>query len=166
MSKTSTSRVVETAINADGISHVASDRIEKAWEVGGGADITELFHSPRFIQDMSTLNEEKEEPSNFNLKPGQIRFFRNNFKPSASVIFHNTTTVDYIYVADGEIEMHVGEPKDTNVKIVTLKAGDTIVQKGAVHSWKNTSQQHASLIVVMLGVEPHEQFNPVPEPTK
>jgi hypothetical protein len=46
--------------------------------------------------------------------------------------FHQTESVDVAFVASGEIVMRVpGEPA------VHLKAGDCVVQNGALHSWTN-----------------------------
>jgi mannose-6-phosphate isomerase-like protein (cupin superfamily) len=69
----------------------------------------------------------------------------NYFEPDSAGM-HATPTVDYIVVLDGEIvlDLGVGEP-------VRLSRGDTVVQNGARHSWRNEGTQAATLAVVMVG---------------
>ena len=38
-------------------------------------------------------------------------------------------------------------------KEVTLKAGDVVIQRGAAHAWHNYTDETATIMVVMVGVE-------------
>jgi mannose-6-phosphate isomerase-like protein (cupin superfamily) len=71
----------------------------------------------------------------------------NYFEPDSGGM-HATPTVDYIVILEGEIvlDLGVGEP-------VRLKRGDTVVQNGARHSWRNEGTQPATLAVVMVGTK-------------
>lgn len=59
--------------------------------------------------------------------------------------FHQTDSVDIAYVISGSIVMRVpGEP-DT-----VLNAGDCIVQNGAVHAWRNDTDEDAVILWVWV----------------
>jgi len=162
----STTRVVETAIDDYGDSYIYSDDQKSGWELPGHV-ITDLFFSNQNPPDMLAKNIDIND-KNFNLKPGQIRFFRSDVYPTEQVyaelpmkekpaklkdlFYHSTITVDYIIIVKGEIAMQVGD------KQVVLKAGDTVVQRGAAHAWHNYTNEVASIMGVMIGVEVPEQF--------
>lgn len=59
---------------------------------------------------------------------------------------HTTPTVDYACIIDGEIVLEL----DDGVT-VQLKKGDTVVQQGARHAWRNPSSKSATLVFVLLG---------------
>jgi quercetin dioxygenase-like cupin family protein len=57
---------------------------------------------------------------------------------------HATPTVDYVTVVEGELELVVrgAEP-------VRLRAGDCVLQRGAMHSWR-TTDSHAITSAVVI----------------
>ena len=57
-----------------------------------------------------------------------------SMKPGGESGFHRTMTLDTIVMLEGEIELHLdsGEKR-------TLKAEDTIVQRGTMHKWVNVT---------------------------
>lgn len=61
---------------------------------------------------------------------------------------HRTATVDYGIVLEGEIWLEVdgGEQR-------LLTVGDTIVQLGGRHGWRNTSDRPATVAFVLTGAE-------------
>ena len=59
---------------------------------------------------------------------------------------HTTDTVDYIVVLDGRIWLELDDSR-----LVELGPGDTMVQNGTRHAWRNLGTQPATLAVVMLG---------------
>ena len=59
--------------------------------------------------------------------------------------FHATDTVDYAIVLAGEICLEVDGEE------VSLTAGDTVVQLGARHAWRNRSQGPATLAFLLIG---------------
>ena len=159
-------RIVETAIDDQGRSYIYSDKKQEGWDLSGHT-ITDLFFGKKCPPDM--LKESIEIPDrNFNLKPGQIRFFRSdipntrdiynslpkNEKPDdiRDLFYHSTTTVDYIVVVEGELVMICGD------KDVHLKKGDVIIQRGAAHAWHNYTQEPASIMGIMIGVDLPPQF--------
>lgn len=59
---------------------------------------------------------------------------------------HTTTTIDLIYVAEGEIWLELDDQKETH-----LKTGDTLIQNGTRHAWRNHSDKPCTLIVTIIG---------------
>ncbi|HEY4277813.1 MAG TPA: cupin domain-containing protein [Conexibacter sp.] len=59
---------------------------------------------------------------------------------------HTTPTLDYAVVVTGEIwlELEDGEP-------LLLRAGDTVVQHGARHAWRNRSDAVVTMAFIMVG---------------
>ncbi|OGT45304.1 MAG: hypothetical protein A3E83_08555 [Gammaproteobacteria bacterium RIFCSPHIGHO2_12_FULL_41_20] len=159
-------RIIETAIDENGNSYIFLDKEQTGWDLPGHT-ITDLFFSEQCPPDMLATNHEMED-KNFNLKPNQLRFFRSDIFPTKPVydklpsdekpkdfktlFYHSTTTVDYVMVTRGEIVMIVADKK------VTLKAGDVVIQRGAAHAWHNYTNEVATIMGVMIGVELPKQF--------
>ncbi len=61
---------------------------------------------------------------------------------------HRTVSLDYACILSGEITMILdgGEEK-------VAEAGDVIVQRGAMHAWKNHTQEPCRILFVMVGSE-------------
>ena len=62
---------------------------------------------------------------------------------------HTTPTLDYACVIDGQIVLEL----DDGVT-VQLKSGDTVVQQGARHAWRNPGNKSATLAFVLLAGAP------------
>jgi len=60
---------------------------------------------------------------------------------------HQTATVDYGVVLDGEVHLEL----DDGVKI-RLTAGDTVVQLGCRHAWRNPTDRPATVAFILTGV--------------
>lgn len=59
---------------------------------------------------------------------------------------HQTPTVDYVTVIAGTITLELDDGK-----AVDLHPGDTVVQQGARHAWRNRTNEPATVSVVLLG---------------
>jgi mannose-6-phosphate isomerase-like protein (cupin superfamily) len=59
---------------------------------------------------------------------------------------HTTATIDYEYVVSGRIVLELDDGAS-----VELKAGDTVVQNGTRHAWRNPFDEPCTLVVVLLG---------------
>jgi hypothetical protein len=59
---------------------------------------------------------------------------------------HASESVDLIYVVAGEIWLELDDGAE-----VRLTAGDTAVQTGTVHGWRNRSDAPATLALVLVG---------------
>lgn len=60
---------------------------------------------------------------------------------------HQTRSVDYAVVLDGEVYLELDDNEHA-----TLSAGDTIVQLGSRHAWRNKTNKPATLAVVLTGL--------------
>jgi len=75
------------------------------------------------------------------------RFIVMDFLPGATGAMHRTDSIDFIVVIEGEIDM------DMDRSTVTLKAGDTMVQRGAFHAWVNRSAARARIAITLIDGE-------------
>ena len=62
---------------------------------------------------------------------------------------HATATVDFEVVLSGEVTLELPDGSRMH-----LRAGDTVVQNGALHRWVNTGDVPAVIGLVMLGLAP------------
>ena len=60
---------------------------------------------------------------------------------------HTTDTVDFEYVISGEVWLELDDGEE-----VHLKAGDTLVQNGTRHAWRNKSNAPCVLFACLIGV--------------
>lgn len=67
------------------------------------------------------------------------------FDPSAPGM-HTTASIDFTVVLDGEVWLELDDGAE-----VLLKTGDTVVQNGARHAWRNKSDAPARLAAFILG---------------
>jgi mannose-6-phosphate isomerase-like protein (cupin superfamily) len=59
---------------------------------------------------------------------------------------HATPTVDVVHVLAGELLMELDHGE-----IVALRVGDTVVQNGTRHGWRNVGSVPATLLLLMVG---------------
>ena len=59
---------------------------------------------------------------------------------------HTTDTVDYEYVISGEVWLELDNGEE-----VLLRAGDTVVQNGTRHAWRNKSSEPCRVVVCLVG---------------
>jgi len=62
--------------------------------------------------------------------------------------FHQTDTVDYAIVLEGEIWAVLDETE------TLLKAGDMLIQRGTYHAWDNRSEHVCRIAFVLIDAEP------------
>lgn len=61
---------------------------------------------------------------------------------------HTTDTVDYVIILSGEVWLELDDGK-----AVLVKAGDSVIQNGTRHAWRNRSDEPCVLAAVMIGAE-------------
>ncbi len=76
------------------------------------------------------------------------RFVIIDFAPGNTAQMHRTETLDYVVVLEGTIEM------DMDDSVISLKAGDVLVQRGTNHAWANRSDKRARLAFVLIDAKP------------
>ncbi len=60
--------------------------------------------------------------------------------------FHRTSTIDYLYVLNGEVVLLLDEEE------VVLKTGDTVIQRNTEHAWRVDGAVPARLLVALVRV--------------
>ena len=60
---------------------------------------------------------------------------------------HTTDTVDFEYIVSGEVWLELDDGAT-----VHLRAGDTVVQNGTRHAWRNRGTEPCRVVVFMVGV--------------
>jgi quercetin dioxygenase-like cupin family protein len=72
------------------------------------------------------------------------------FGPGVSPRNHRTDSIDYAVVISGEIDMQLDD------SVVTLKAGDVLVQRGTIHNWINKTDKPCVIAFVLMDAKPVE----------
>ena len=62
---------------------------------------------------------------------------------------HRSDTVDLIIILSGEVWAVMGNGDET-----LLKPGDTLIQRGTVHTWRNRGAEPCVMAAVLVGTEP------------
>ena len=71
------------------------------------------------------------------------------YDPGVTPRNHRTDSIDYAVVMSGAIEMEL----DDGV-VVTLKAGDVLVQRGTIHNWVNRGPEVCVIAFVLVSAKP------------
>ena len=79
---------------------------------------------------------------------GGSMFMVMDFAPGQPEFWHATDTLEYIVMLSGEVVFQ------TETGEVTLAAGDCLVDRGIVHSWRNDSGAPARAAIVVLPARP------------
>jgi uncharacterized cupin superfamily protein len=61
---------------------------------------------------------------------------------------HTSDTVDFEYIISGEIWLDLDNGEE-----VHLKAGDTVVQNGTRHAWRNRGKDPCRMVVCLVGAK-------------
>ena len=72
------------------------------------------------------------------------------FAPGVAPRNHRTDSIDYAVVLSGEIDMTLDD------QVVTLRAGDVLVQRGTIHNWINRSTAPCVIAFVLIDAKPVE----------
>ena len=59
---------------------------------------------------------------------------------------HKTDTIDFEYIVSGEVWLELDDGRE-----VHLRAGDTVVQNGTRHAWRNKSSEPCQIVVCLIG---------------
>ncbi len=133
----------------DGRSCVSSDGLAPvAHAPGGGFAITELWATtamppPGDGDDPTGLGLEMSLPF------GHTRFWMAEFparNAGVEPFRHATPTLDYLSVVSGRITLELDDGE------VLLEAGDTAVQRGNMHAWRNDDDEPCRIAVVMVSL--------------
>ena len=168
-------RRIVTGINAEGKSVVVSDGgppRSVTLESGGGTSMTDLWHlpaPPKSPADGGDLDHHAnlvpppggthwrvtefppEGTGPTDAEPGDIIAELNEKMPDWADHFdmsrpgmHKTETIDFGVVLSGEIWLELDEGE------VHLEAGDSVVQRGTMHAWRNRSDAPCIMSFVLI----------------
>lgn len=134
-------RRVVTGFDSEGMATVLSDGPATAMTLPPevGATLNDIWQSSTLPLDtVSTIDPTTGE---FELMPAGSLFRVIDFEPGEHApMWHTTASVDFIYVARGEITLMAENGE------LTLYEGDTIVQRGIHHAWQNRGSEPARLV--------------------
>jgi quercetin dioxygenase-like cupin family protein len=71
------------------------------------------------------------------------------YEPGVTPRNHRTDSIDYAVVISGTIDMELDDGA-----VVTLKAGDVLVQRGTIHNWVNRSNEVCVIAFVLISAKP------------
>jgi quercetin dioxygenase-like cupin family protein len=71
------------------------------------------------------------------------------YEPGVTPRNHRTDSIDYAVVISGGIDMQL----DDGV-VVSLKAGDVLVQRGTIHNWVNRGNEACIIAFVLISAKP------------
>jgi mannose-6-phosphate isomerase-like protein (cupin superfamily) len=61
---------------------------------------------------------------------------------------HQTRTVDFLYIVSGQVVLELDDGAER-----VLEAGDTVIQNGTHHAWRNRSDEPCMILVVLVGAD-------------
>ena len=67
---------------------------------------------------------------------------------SDQVGMHTTASIDFIYVVAGEVWLELDDGAE-----VHLRPGDTLIQNGVRHHWRNHSDQPCTMVISLIGTD-------------
>jgi quercetin dioxygenase-like cupin family protein len=73
------------------------------------------------------------------------------FGPGAQKFMHRTETLDYGIVLSGECDLELDDGK-----LVHVRQGDIVVQRGTIHAWVNNGAQPCVIAFVLIDSNPAE----------
>jgi len=109
----------------------------------GGAVFMLVTFPPDSVMGSPDFNPEKAGVEHLAAAPGIVETFELD-NPG----MHTTPTVDFVTVVKGEIMLELDDGER-----VFLKQGDTVVQHGARHAWRNPGTEPATVSFVMMGAQ-------------
>jgi len=59
---------------------------------------------------------------------------------------HTTASIDFVYIVSGEILLELDGSNE-----IHLRAGDTVIQNGVRHAWRNHSDRPCTMVICLVG---------------
>jgi uncharacterized cupin superfamily protein len=151
-----TVRRVITGVDAAGDATVLSDgavtQLRTRTDVPGWAIATiwQDENLPRVPIRSAATGQDDEVPDQRQLSIGGARVLMWQLPPETAGAnpagMHQTDTIDFVVVISGQVTLTLGDGKET-----VLRAGDTLVQGGNLHHWRNLTTQPCVMVVFMVG---------------
>lgn len=144
-------RRVVTGHDGNGKAMVAIDEVTRdVVSYRPGATIHNIWSTAKFPVDNMTAADGAKEITATTRDDGTV-FRVIEYAPGVAPRNHRTNSIDYAVVLSGEIDMEL----DDN-RVVTLRAGDVLVQRGTIHNWVNRSTAPCVVAFVLIDARPVE----------
>jgi len=143
-------RRVVTSHDADGKAVVAIDEVSRdVVSFRKGATIANIWSTAGFpVDNMGEKDTAKEITAT--TRAGGTVFRVIEYAPGVTPRNHRTDSIDYAVVLSGEIDMELDD------QLVTLRAGDVLVQRGTIHNWVNRYDKPCVIAFVLIDARPVE----------
>ena len=143
-------RRVVTSHDDKGKAVVAIDEISRdVVSFRPGATVANVWSTVGFPVDNNGLRDTAKEITGTTRAGGTV-FRVIEFAPGVAPRNHRTDSIDYAVVLSGEIDMTLDD------QVVTLRAGDVLVQRGTIHNWINRSGAPCVIAFVLIDAKPVE----------
>jgi quercetin dioxygenase-like cupin family protein len=144
-------RRVVTSHDREGKAVVAIDEISKdVVSFRPGATIANIWSSEGFpVDNMGEKDTAKEITAT--TREGGTVFRVIEYAPGVTPRNHRTNSIDYAVVLAGQIDMELDD------QVVTLRAGDVLVQRGTIHNWVNRYDAPCVIAFVLIDAKPVEK---------
>jgi quercetin dioxygenase-like cupin family protein len=144
-------RRVVTGHDGSGKATVAIDEISRdVVSYRPGASIANIWSTAGFPVDNTGTADGAKEITATTRDDGTV-FRVIEYAPGVTPRNHRTNSIDYAVVLSGEIDMELDD------QVVTLRAGDVLVQRGTIHNWVNRSNAPCVVAFVLIDARPVEQ---------
>ena len=144
-------RRVVTGHDGSGKATVAIDEISRdVVSYRPGATIANIWSTAGFPVDNTGTADGAKEITATTRDDGTV-FRVIEYAPGVTPRNHRTNSIDYAVVLSGEIDMELDD------QVVTLRAGDVLVQRGTIHNWVNRSNAPCVVAFVLIDARPVEQ---------
>jgi quercetin dioxygenase-like cupin family protein len=143
-------RLVVTSHDTSGNAVVAIDEVSRdVVSFRPGATIANIWSTAGFPVDNDHLTDAAKQITGTTRDGGTV-FRVIEYAPGVTPRNHRTDSIDYAVVLSGEIDMELDD------QVVTLRAGDVLVQRGTIHNWVNRSTAPCVIAFVLIDAKPVE----------
>ena len=143
-------RRVVTSHDSKGKAIVAIDEVSKdVVSFRAGAVTANLWSTKGFPVDNTGAADGAKEITGTTRDGGTV-FRIIEYGPGVTPRNHRTNSIDYALVLSGAIDMELDD------QLVTLRAGDVLVQRGTIHNWVNRYKVPCVIAFVLIDARPVE----------
>ena len=143
-------RRVVTSHDTSGKAVVAIDEVSRdVVSFRPGATITNIWSTTGFPVGNDHLTDAAKQITGTTRDGGTV-FRVIEYAPGVTPRNHRTDSIDYAVVLSCEIDMELDD------QVVTLRAGDVLVQRGTIHNWVNRSTAPCVIAFVLIDAKPVE----------
>jgi quercetin dioxygenase-like cupin family protein len=69
--------------------------------------------------------------------------------PTEETPMHRTVSIDYVIITKGEIDLEL-----EGGEVLTVRAGDILIQRGTNHRWVNRSGEWMQMVAILIAAQP------------